>query len=140
MTDRMTDQQLTDIAARANAATAGPWGVYESGTLIDVAADLEDTGCGYRARREIARFEDEPLDNDPAHKAWSAEEDWAQVQADAEFAAHARDDVPALLAEVRRLKAELARRVQCGDCGAVGSVDIAEDGRAYLYPSGRIGH
>ncbi|MGX1221962.1 hypothetical protein [Streptomyces ambofaciens] len=36
--------------------------------------------------------------------------------------------------------AESARRVQCGDCGAVGAVDTSEDGRAYLYPSGQIGH
>jgi hypothetical protein len=35
---------------------------------------------------------------------------------------------------------ESARRVQCGDCGAVGGVDTGEDGRAYLYPSGQIGH
>ncbi|MYR46768.1 hypothetical protein [Streptomyces sp. SID5910] len=32
------------------------------------------------------------------------------------------------------------RRVQCGDCGAVGGVNRGEDGRAYLYPSGQIGH
>ncbi|MER7053417.1 hypothetical protein ACH4MG_27405 [Streptomyces sp. NPDC017454] len=50
------------------------------------------------------------------------------------------DAVPVLLAEVRRLQAELARRVQCGDCGAVGDVATGEDGRAYLYPSGQIGH
>jgi hypothetical protein len=35
---------------------------------------------------------------------------------------------------------ESAHRVQCGDCGAVGVVDTGEDGRAYLYPSGQIGH
>jgi hypothetical protein len=104
--DRLTDQQLADIDARQQAATAGPWGVYESGSMIDVAADLEETGCGYRARRGIARFEDEPLDNDPTHREWTAEEDWAQVQADAEFVAHARQDVPALLAEVRALRSE----------------------------------
>ncbi len=106
--DRLTDEQLAAIEARANAATDGPWGIYESGTLIDIAADLQDTGCGYRARREICRLEDEPLDNDPAHKAWTADEDWAQVQSDAEFIAHAPEDVRALLAEIRRLKARVA--------------------------------
>ena len=49
-------------------------------------------------------------------------------------------DVPALLAEVRRLRAELARRVQCNDCGAVGPVFTGDDGLAYLDPSGQIGH
>jgi hypothetical protein len=112
MTDSkpLTTQQLDDIEARANAATPGPWGVYTFGgdSLIEIAADLEDTGCGYRARRTIARFEEEPLDNDPAHREWTAEEDWAQVQADAVFVARAPEDVPALLAEIRRLRAELA--------------------------------
>lgn len=48
----------------------------------------------------------------------------------------AGEDVPALLAEVRRLQTELSRRVQCGDCGAVGEVFTGADGRAYLDPSG----
>jgi hypothetical protein len=112
MTDHtpLTDQQLADIEARANAATAGPWGVYQYGgdSLIEIAADLEDTGCGYKARRTVARLEDEPLDNDPTHREWTAEEDWAQVQADAAFIAHAPEDVRALAAEVRHLRAYLA--------------------------------
>ena len=45
-----------------------------------------------------------------------------------------------LIAEVRRLRAELARRVQCNDCGAVGEVFTGDDGLAYLDPSGQIGH
>jgi hypothetical protein len=46
----------------------------------------------------------------------------------------------ALLDEINRLRAELARRVQCNDCGAVGEVFTADDGRAYLDPSGQIWH
>ncbi|MFJ3949032.1 hypothetical protein ACIPXV_03035 [Streptomyces libani] len=34
----------------------------------------------------------------------------------------------------------VARSVQCGDCGAHGEVDHAEDGLLYLVPSGQIGH
>lgn len=45
-----------------------------------------------------------------------------------------------LKAEVDRLRAELARRVQCNDCGAVGEIFTGTDGRAYLDPSGQIGH
>lgn len=104
-----TDQQLADIEARAQAATSGPWGVYESGGLIDVAADLQETGHGYQARRGICRLDEEPLDNDPTHREWSAEEDWAQVQADAAYIAAIPPEVArALLAEVRRLRARLA--------------------------------
>ncbi|MEU1071873.1 MULTISPECIES: hypothetical protein [unclassified Streptomyces] len=130
------------IEARASAATPGPWGTYEYGgnSLIEIAADLQETGCGYSARRTVARFDEEPLDNDPTHREWTAEEDWAQVQADAEFIARARGDVSALAAEIRRLRAELARRVQCNDCGAVGEVFIGDDGLAYLDPSGQIWH
>ncbi|MFF9582465.1 hypothetical protein [Streptomyces achromogenes] len=45
-----------------------------------------------------------------------------------------------LKGEVDRLRAELARRVQCNDCGAVGEIFTATDGLAYLDPSGQIGH
>lgn len=45
-----------------------------------------------------------------------------------------------LKAELDRLRAELGRRVQCNDCGAVGEVFTADDGRAYLDPSGQIWH
>lgn len=108
MTDKPASLDLDAITARANAATPGPWGAYTFGgdTLIEIAADLEDTGTGYRARRTVCRLEDEPLDNDPAHQDWTAEEDWAQVQADAEFIAHAPTDMAALLAEIRRLKGQ----------------------------------
>jgi hypothetical protein len=102
---------LDQIEARAAAATPGPWGVYEYGgdSLIEIAADLEDTGCGYRARRTVCRFDEEPLDNDPTHREWTAEEDWAQVQADAAFiAAMSPETVKAMAAEIRRLRAELA--------------------------------
>lgn len=115
----LTEQQLDGIEARATAATPGPWGVYEGGrggSLIDIAADLQDTGCGYRARREICRLEDEPLDNDPAHREWTAEEDWAQVQADAAFIAALSPEVAqALVAEVRRLRDELAETKALND-------------------------
>ncbi|WP_159399522.1 hypothetical protein [Streptomyces alboflavus] len=108
MPDRLSPQREAEICERAEAATPGPWGVYEfgGGSLIEIAADLEETGHGYKARRGIARLDEEPLDNDPAHDEWTAEEDWAQVEADAKFVAHARDDVSALLAELAAVRAE----------------------------------
>ena len=125
----LTDQQLDDITARAKAATPGPWGVYEygGGTKLDIAADLQDTGCGYRARREIASLEDEPLDNDPTHREWTAEEDWAQVQADAAFIAVMSPEVAqALVAEIRRLRAELRIGApwKCDVCGKGNTRDV----------------
>jgi hypothetical protein len=121
----MPDQPTPDldaIEARADAATPGPWGTYTFGgdTLIEIAADLEDTGNGYKARRTIARFDEEPLDNDPAHREWTAEEDWAQVQADAAYIAAMSPEVAkALVAEARRLRAKLAVTVGERDCLAM---------------------
>lgn len=105
-----TEQQLDEYEALARAATDGPWGAYTFGgdSLIEIAADLEDTGTGYRARRTICRFDEEPMDNDPAHRDWSGEEDWEQVQADAAFvAAMSPGTVKALLAEVRRQRKQV---------------------------------
>ncbi|MEV4861488.1 hypothetical protein [Streptomyces ossamyceticus] len=150
MTSELTTQQLDDIDARHKAATPGPWGVYEfgGGTAIDIAADLQDTGTGYRARREICRLEDEPLDNDPAHKDWTAEEDWTQVQADAEFIAHAPEDVGLLLAEVHRLRAALEeirhlhKDSPMGPCPVCIDADAAAAGGdglvPYPCPTGRL--
>ncbi|WP_409469106.1 hypothetical protein [Streptomyces sp. HC307] len=150
MTDQtpLTDEQLDEIDARRQATTAGPWGVYESGSMIDIAADLKETGCGYRARREICRLEDEPLDNDPTHREWTAEEDWAQVQADAEFIAHSPEDVRVLLAEVRRLRAamEEIRHLHkdspmgpCPVCIDADAVAAGGDGLVpYPCPTGRL--
>jgi hypothetical protein len=107
----MTTNQPLDLDAIEtviSAATPGPWGVYESGFVIEIAADLEETGHGYRAHRGICRLDEEPLDNDPAHRGWMAEEDWAQVQADAAFiAAMSPETARAMAAEIRRLRDQL---------------------------------
>jgi hypothetical protein len=83
----LTEQQLNDIEARINAATPGPWmrktELASHIVYVDNAAPNDGTSS--------------PL--------WNAE--WA-TEADGEFTAHARTDVPALLAEVRRLRTESA--------------------------------
>ncbi|WP_030757796.1 hypothetical protein, partial [Streptomyces sp. NRRL F-5135] len=98
---------LDAIEARAQAATPGPWGQYHDGSeldYIDIAADLEETDTGFRCRRQIAVTVNEPIDNDPTHRDWTDEQDRAQIHADAAFIVHARQDVPALLAAIRRLQ------------------------------------
>lgn len=87
MTDRLTTQQLADIAARAGAATPGPWCADE--WEIYQGAEYEP---GLMWIGETCRG------------ATSPEQD----RADAAFVAAARTDVPALLAEIRRLQDELA--------------------------------
>ncbi|MBE4790265.1 hypothetical protein [Streptomyces caniscabiei] len=141
MTSELTTQELDEIDARHKAATPGPWGVYEfgGGTAIDIAADLTDTGTGYRARREICRLEDEPLDNDPAHREWTAEEDWAQVRADAEFIAHAPQDVRLLLAELRRQGALIAAVMAVHEKGEHNGLAICLHCASQMFPPPETG-
>lgn len=80
MTAPLSDARMVGIRARAEAATDGPWGVSdEVPTFVVTCLDGEGTITDY-------------LD-----------------EADAEFIAHARTDVPALLAEVDRQAAEIDR-------------------------------
>ena len=85
----LTDQQLNDIEARAHAAFEGPWrnDQQQDDTPVVYAPRITDKGTEY------------------AHVLFDA--DWG-TDADAVFVAHARTDVPALVAEVRRLHAVLA--------------------------------
>ncbi|MFG3311810.1 hypothetical protein ACGF0C_07600 [Streptomyces albidoflavus] len=120
----LSHEYLAEIAARAEAATAGPWGFYDGDNYADVAADLKMTGRGSYScrqqvarledesywRQQVARLEDESYWEDPAHEDDDEEPASEQMAADAAFIAHAREDVPALVAEVKRLRAELADR------------------------------
>jgi nicotinamide mononucleotide adenylyltransferase len=74
----LTADQLATIQARADAATDGPW---QANTRIGVVTNQAD---------------------DPLAVFGGS----AQDRADAEFTAHAREDVPALLAEIQRLKTQ----------------------------------
>lgn len=91
----MTDEELQAIEARANAATLGPWAASEF--------------IGHTGGCVLARIDDE---GDTARIAetrwrWSALGMW-QHKANLEFIASARQDIPALVAEVRQLRAALA--------------------------------
>lgn len=76
---------LDAIEARATAATEGLW---------KRSAEQDDTPVVYR---------DHPAVSGAAQVVFMA--DWG-TEADAEFAAHARQDVPALVARVRELEGE----------------------------------
>ena len=81
-TEPMTREQLDAIQARLDDATSGPWGCYGDGAheVFD-AGEYSDGDQG----EVVAAVIDKP--------------------SDAVFIAHAREDVPALLAEVERLRA-----------------------------------
>jgi tRNA(Ile2) C34 agmatinyltransferase TiaS len=101
----MTDQ-LAAIESRANAATEGPW-------YVD---DEEQT---VRAREHAGEI---VYDRSAEHRT-----EWAAFKPTAEFIAHARTDVPDLLALVREQAAKLDlltlaleeadEKCCCGVCG-----------------------
>jgi len=86
----MTEQELAAIEARCNAATPGPWNrayhgnmiIVESPNSIVVNADDKEFGTGLQYGG-------------------------IKGETDGDFIANSRTDVPALLAEVRRLMAEV---------------------------------
>ena len=85
-----TEQKLNQIEARVNATTPGPWPIeYDY-------CDCSEYGCSHgKFAVGFGPFTSFENTGDRHHY-------------DAEFAAHARTDVEVLVAEVRRLRAELA--------------------------------
>jgi len=83
---------LDAIRARAEAATEGPWGVIDW--------DSPDEGVNFiHVLQEQDGLETVCALPNPAEYT-----NRSCLRADAEFIAHAREDVPALLAEVERLR------------------------------------
>jgi hypothetical protein len=95
MMERLTDAELEAIRKRAEAATEGPW--YS-----------EDNSVVY-SEKVVDRKYGEPVE--------VADTSCGPDIGNAEFIAHAREDVPKLLAEVERLRDALE--------------DIADTGESY---------
>jgi len=97
----MTDEELQAIRARVEAATPGPWKV--EGRHPSYSPDRFQVDG-------IVTAYDDPERADFPRPIQIVETDsgcYPPYLADAEFIAQARTDVPALLAEVERLRAEL---------------------------------
>ncbi len=84
----LSEQELLNIETRANAATPGPWEV-DHGALPTVIIAHDPA---YVSKRY----------NPTGRRCIAAAETGAMRADDRDFIAHARSDVPALLAEVRR--------------------------------------
>lgn len=95
----MTGQELDldAIRERAEAATPGPWCSYEGNLWQGTAKAL----AAYDADPDNAPW---PYGNDSSGQLFHGE---PRRPEDAEFIAHAREDVPALLAVVEQLRAAL---------------------------------
>ena len=81
----MKKNELEAIKRRCNAATVGPWGIVE----LDGKWVVGIMRGGLKDR------------------VWIEDSSCIERREDADFIAHAREDVPALLAEVERLRAIL---------------------------------
>lgn len=96
---RLTDEELREIEQRAELATKGPWVII---SIDDVFAYVCFDSLPYKVAEVLSLR-------------------------DAEFIAHAREDVPRLVEEVRRLNSELTRIWEIID----GSSYYGEFERAY---------
>ena len=91
----MTPEELAEVEERARKATAGPW----------EAANGRGASCVRTVDRNGRAIYFNVRAGDSANVSDETVESW---HADARFIAHARADVPALCAEVRRLKDAVA--------------------------------
>lgn len=102
----LTDKELREIQDRAQNATRGPW-------VLQWTPDNHPTGQ-YGLHRILAPSGDNPESDPHVPFFWGHGESYAEHEHnglnDGAFVAHARNDVPRLVEEVRRLKAELAKR------------------------------
>lgn len=113
----MTDKELLEIEARANAATPGPW--VDNITSVDQHFTLQPT-------KAVVGLEDCGSPYNP----------WQRMvldEADRQFIAHAREDIPRLVNEVRRLRALTAAIIEAHDGRWLSRDDTSiEKARAYL--------
>ena len=109
----MTDNQIAEIRTRCDAATPGPWDVWRDWPR----SDGEGPGLIANLENENLHAEDCLL-GDPEYEKNENGGVIGRIyeciphelaNANAIFIAHARSDIPALLAEIERLRAELNR-------------------------------
>lgn len=99
----MTEERLLTIKVRAEAATPGPWVADEHAFSVNLGYNPDHKrthgyGCGNNFVCDL---------NDGEYHEYYRED---EQRANADFIAAAREDVPALLAEVERLRAKNARQ------------------------------
>lgn len=100
----LTDDRLSEIKVRCEAATCGPWKVFE---------DIHEENKPFLAERRIGTEWRHPqlegslpivtlgtCKYEPNHRVTISEDD-------ARFIAHSRDDIPFLVEEIERLRAAL---------------------------------
>lgn len=98
---RLTDEDLDAIEARERSASPKPW---RESLLNDFTDATSIEGPTFSSSRNLG---EEELDEDASGYMRMRPEVQAQIHADATFIAHAREDVPRLVEENRRLRRAL---------------------------------
>ena len=104
----MTEDELKAIEARANAATPGPWTIEKPrvdgegwATGVVIAATFAGQGIFSKSGR--------PARVKPTGRVYREARGGQYPANDQTFIAHSREDIPSLLAEVRRMQAFVQR-------------------------------
>lgn len=109
----MSEIDLDAIEARANAATPGPWRYLGKNRIDTPVIDVDEANWG---GEELSGY-----------RLICADDDGAWRYADVEFIAHARADVPALVARVRELHAAVEQvRAECDRLEAMTTRDNSQ--------------
>lgn len=131
----LTPERLAEIRERATAATEGPWGSHDFGYAGEEEPSSIVVHTGEFDHSDLLTYDTETA------VAWMPR--WERQESDnATFIAYARTDVPALLAEVDRLREGVERvRGHVHESwltqGDVGLIEDALDGcDALLNPTG----
>jgi hypothetical protein len=101
----MTSKELREIELRAKAASPGPWGGYHLGLMIP-GGRIGNNGYGWQVQCWKKDEQGRPVVF--AGIADCVNLDGLNDEANAEFIAHAREDVPKLVRQVRKLSRENA--------------------------------
>ena len=91
----MTEQEIKKARERCEKATPGPWKFGSS-----------------PAFKSTAFYVDDSLDDRMICECWEGDDNTAR-EADAQFIAHARTDLPLALNEIKRLRAVLNDLMEC---------------------------
>jgi hypothetical protein len=98
----MSDTRIEEIRARADAATPGHWGTSYDGKGT------------YTIEAQPRLIPGQGIVNEGAVATLAGEHGDGQTYSNARFAAHAREDVPFLLARIAQLEALLALQTPDG--------------------------
>lgn len=123
----MTPEELDAIELRAAAATPGPW-AEDDGHIFSRPLTYERHAA---IMRRMAGSPEPHPDGDrdaPLGAVATCSQDFPNFEADSEFIAAARSDVPALVAEVEALRSQLATATARAESGDV----LAEAVRSYV--------